>query len=592
MSNISQYLAAINSAIYGKDVRGAIHDAIETINDDVKDLPASFDDLEDDFNTLSDNVTDLSCDISDTNNCINEALPFLRDTNKFVSIEGTVNMPLKQLIIYGKSVQDGTPSPSSPAAIVTAGSGGTLPMVSAGKNLIPFTYGASKTISGVTFTPNPDGTVTVSGTNTGSSNADFNVFRSAISGFLPNGTYRVSGFPTDGTGLSACVLTVRTNDKSGGNANYTSIPSSGRTFACRDSGTITSIYISIAPGTAVNAVYRPMVNVGTSAGAYAPPVAIASTIPTPNGLPGIPVESGGNYTDTDGQRWLCDTIDLEAGAYTQRCHVRTVTSVGHVETGAPNRPYFFIRYSDDSADINDGYIAGETEPPAAMADYLPRVPRGEWWAGTMDGITITSHGNVAIRLPGCTTKAQADAYLAEHPLSIVYAQAAPVVNQLTEAKLTALRALRGRKGLTNLYSADPVEPEFRTEMHVDIPTYIQSVIKKPLSLYDLNITPGSWNNIHPDFDSETEEYAVTLRNGYAATVNAVVIGTSVTVEFSNIGGAVTYFTTSTSSSAVGDRKTYSCNVSPFDAGVGGGLVMTVTDGNATRRYYLNITSVG
>lgn len=30
MSNISQYLAAINSAIYGKDVRGAIHDAIET----------------------------------------------------------------------------------------------------------------------------------------------------------------------------------------------------------------------------------------------------------------------------------------------------------------------------------------------------------------------------------------------------------------------------------------------------------------------------------------------------------------------------------------------------------------------------------
>lgn len=41
-------------------------------------------------------------------------------------------------------------------------------------------------------------------------------------------------------------------------------------------------------------------------------------ISTPNGLPGIPVASGGNYTDPDGQQWICDEIDFARGMYVQR----------------------------------------------------------------------------------------------------------------------------------------------------------------------------------------------------------------------------------------------------------------------------------
>lgn len=33
-------------------------------------------------------------------------------------------------------------------------------------------------------------------------------------------------------------------------------------------------------------------------------------VPTPNGLPGIPVSSGGNYTDEKGQQWVCNTIEF------------------------------------------------------------------------------------------------------------------------------------------------------------------------------------------------------------------------------------------------------------------------------------------
>lgn len=42
------------------------------------------------------------------------------------------------------------------------------------------------------------------------------------------------------------------------------------------------------------------------------------SIQTPNGLPGIKVDSGGNYTDSNGQQWVCDEMDFKRGKYVQR----------------------------------------------------------------------------------------------------------------------------------------------------------------------------------------------------------------------------------------------------------------------------------
>lgn len=46
------------------------------------------------------------------------------------------------------------------------------------------------------------------------------------------------------------------------------------------------------------------------------------TLQTPNGLPGVPVSKDGNYTDADGQQWICDEIDLGRGKYVQRIETR------------------------------------------------------------------------------------------------------------------------------------------------------------------------------------------------------------------------------------------------------------------------------
>ena len=49
------------------------------------------------------------------------------------------------------------------------------------------------------------------------------------------------------------------------------------------------------------------------------------TLSTPNGLPGIPVSTGGNYTDANGKQWVCDEKDHARGKYVQRIDEYVVT---------------------------------------------------------------------------------------------------------------------------------------------------------------------------------------------------------------------------------------------------------------------------
>lgn len=51
------------------------------------------------------------------------------------------------------------------------------------------------------------------------------------------------------------------------------------------------------------------------------------TLQTPNGLRGIPVTSGGNYTDENGQQWIRDEIDLTRGVRVQRVGSYTLQNV-------------------------------------------------------------------------------------------------------------------------------------------------------------------------------------------------------------------------------------------------------------------------
>ena len=65
------------------------------------------------------------------------------------------------------------------------------------------------------------------------------------------------------------------------------------------------------------------------------------TLQTPNALPGIPVSSGGNYTDENGQQWVCDEVDLARGVRVQRVtKIKVTSSLSWQTTGNAVDRYF------------------------------------------------------------------------------------------------------------------------------------------------------------------------------------------------------------------------------------------------------------
>lgn len=57
------------------------------------------------------------------------------------------------------------------------------------------------------------------------------------------------------------------------------------------------------------------------------------SISTPNGLPGIPVDSGGNWVDESGQKWVCDEVDFAHAVYVQR--VQKIASYTNEDIDGP-----------------------------------------------------------------------------------------------------------------------------------------------------------------------------------------------------------------------------------------------------------------
>lgn len=83
--------------------------------------------------------------------------------------------------------------------------------------------------------------------------------------------------------------------------------------------TIRALDHSIYEGTLHAIAENIQMECGSGATDFVPYQDLRSTpLSTPNGLPGIPVDSDGNYTDESGQQWICDEMDFKRGKYVQR----------------------------------------------------------------------------------------------------------------------------------------------------------------------------------------------------------------------------------------------------------------------------------
>lgn len=219
-----------------------------------------------------------------------------------ISVADAFPAPLCGLTVYGRSTQSGTPTPDAPVPIVSAGDGGSLTVKVTGANVLEGTApGGQVSQFGVTYTANENG-VLVTGTAT--SNSSFYLHKDKTPR-LTHGTYYLTT-----KGLSDSVVL---------NFFYvgkiTSDVQNQQVMLTKD--VEYSLVLQIQKGKTVNTTVQVSLTRNTIT-AYSPYREQLLTLPTPTGLPGIPVTSGGNYTDPQGQQWVCDEVDLERGVKVQR----------------------------------------------------------------------------------------------------------------------------------------------------------------------------------------------------------------------------------------------------------------------------------
>ena len=198
------------------------------------------------------------------------------ETGNPASCDDAFAAPLCGLNVYGKSTQNGTPSPDNPVPIVSAGDGGSVVVKMTGKNRMP---------------PNLNK-------------------RAFVECFVKESTPITLIFKDGFVSRGGNILFIGENNENlwfGIDVNKAEHHMTIKANATK--------FQYLLNDTASENV---CLTWNASSPDYEPYREQLLTLPTPNGLPGIPVTSGGNYTDPQGQQWVCDEVDLERGVKVQR----------------------------------------------------------------------------------------------------------------------------------------------------------------------------------------------------------------------------------------------------------------------------------
>lgn len=198
------------------------------------------------------------------------------ETGNPLSVDDAFPAPLCGLTVYGRSTQDGTPTPDAPVPIVSAGDGGSVAVKVTGKNRMP-------------------------------SNLRYREF---VECFVKKNTFITLVFKDGFVSKGGNILFIGENNENlwfGIDANKAE-----HHITLKANATKFQYLLNDTASENVCLTWN------ASSPDYEPYREQLLTLPTPNGLPGIPVTSGGNYTDQSGQQWVCDEVDLERGVKVQR----------------------------------------------------------------------------------------------------------------------------------------------------------------------------------------------------------------------------------------------------------------------------------
>lgn len=293
-------------------------------------------------------------------------------------------------------------------------------IVSVGANLIPYPYTeTTKTINGITFTDNGDGSITVNGTAT-----ETVVFAVSKALKVQNGEHTI-GKISEVTNTKEGVFAQLFYKKDDGSYFTQNVGNTPVTLSL--SSTIAySFQIAVTKGVTVsNVTVYPMLNKGETALPCAPYVSTALTIPEATQA----LDGYGEGVDES----VYNYIDFEKKQFIKRLGKAVFdgsTDEIWLATPAHNNTDYNAFYTRMYAENAHKSVGG-----AAICDKLPNRTATEWYSNNVDGFYMgnVSDKQIMIRVPNSITNATAlREWLAENPLTIYYELATPEVTDISD----------------------------------------------------------------------------------------------------------------------------------------------------------------
>ena len=194
------------------------------------------------------------------------------------------------------------------------------------------------------------------------------------------------------------------------------------------------------------------------------------TVPTPNGLPGIKVTSGGNYTDANGQQWICDEIDFARGVYVKRINVvgfNNAKGEKMIHPVGSNLYRFAFIIANNPTFLPSSHQGGMCN--ALAYNYSPTGNN------TVDN-TIFPYweGGVYVRCDRFETVGDFISWAKSVDLTVQYVLKTPIETPLSAEELAAYAALRTYRGSTTV--SNDAGAHMELEYVMDAKKYIDSQI--------------------------------------------------------------------------------------------------------------------
>ena len=203
------------------------------------------------------------------------------------------------------------------------------------------------------------------------------------------------------------------------------------------------------------------------------------TLPTPNGLPGIPVTSGGNYTDPQGQQWVCDEIDLERGVKVQRIASFVINAKNANGISVTNMYTNVTAATSARLATPQKTDRGVRLEKCVFCEVLPW--KKDVWARAVNSINFVEDNSVDfiiensyLGLSEASTvnerKTALVKYFTDNPCRVVYRIATPIETPLTPAEIAAYKALTTYAPDTVVQASDGagVKLEYQRDVNIVI----------------------------------------------------------------------------------------------------------------------------